>query len=47
MATQIAEPSQQAPKTGTSYVFFFGAGKADGSKDMKAELVARAPGWRR
>src|SRR5438094_8514137 len=44
MATQIAEPSQQAPKTGTRYVFFFGAGKADGNKDMKAELGGKGAG---
>src|SRR5438067_13797550 len=44
MATQIAEPSQQAPKTGTRYVFFFGQGKADGNKDMKAELGGKGAG---
>src|SRR5207237_6305578 len=44
MATQIAEPSQQAPKTGTSYVFFFGAGKAYGNKDRKAELGGKGAG---
>src|SRR5881394_4571649 len=44
MATQIANVSETKTQTGTRYVFFFGAGKADGNKDMKAELGGKGAG---
>jgi len=33
-----------APKAATKYVFFFGAGKADGNKDMKSDLGGKGAG---
>src|SRR5205814_4103178 len=44
MATQIANVSETKTQTGTRYVFCFGAGKADGNKDMKAELGGKGAG---
>jgi pyruvate, orthophosphate dikinase len=49
MAERPAKPTDQAennraPKAGTQYVFFFGAGKADGNKDMKADLGGKGAG---
>src|SRR2546421_5609336 len=44
MATQIANVSETKTQTGTPYVFFFGQGKADGNKDMKAELGGKGAG---
>ena len=44
MATQIANVSESKTQTGARYVFFFGAGKADGNKDMKAELGGKGAG---
>src|SRR5207253_8939769 len=44
MATQIANVSETKTQTGTRYVFFFGGGKADGNKDMKAELGGKGAG---
>jgi pyruvate,orthophosphate dikinase len=40
-ATLLKEPVSAAPKT---YVYFFGGGKADGNKDMKAELGGKGAG---
>ena len=44
MATQIANVSETKTQTGARYVFFFGQGKADGNKDMKAELGGKGAG---
>ena len=44
MATQVVPETSGKPRPTTRYVFFFGQGKADGSKDMKAELGGKGAG---
>src|SRR5437879_3014775 len=44
MATQVVPETSGKPRPTTRYVFFFGQGKADGNKDMKAELGGKGAG---
>ena len=44
MATQVVPETSGKPRPTTRYVFFFSAGKADGNKDMKAELGGKGAG---
>src|SRR6476660_10343879 len=45
--TPLSKPESKAashPQQGTQYVFFFGAGKADGNGKMKEELGGKGAG---
>src|SRR5690348_17817131 len=44
MATQVIPESESRPQAATAYVYFFGAGKADGNKDMKSQLGGKGAG---